>query len=641
MDPKDKIDLSSLNKTKKQIKLPRPAISFKKKSAGPDRDDYGRFASGALISKPKWMNRRLGSLIVLFVAIVGGYYVFSSIAADGYSFSKSASQLTGGTLGSKTNGTQFRINNTTKSLSVLVTAAEMNNTKQYCADVGVFKDTQVYITVASPPTTAIPLSSLKRSTTTSVVKGKVVEVCASPTLTVASTGGKITIGTADFDSNGNFVADTGTTMSVGRIFGKTATTVQDTTLPNVAITSPTAIAPSTVAQVSGKTVTIAANASDNVGINKVEFKISNTVVHNDTTAPYSYVWDSTTVPNSSNGITVTAYDIAGNIKKQVLGIYVNNSDKVPPQLTVTSPTILEVPDLPSPTAPVSGTAIKLSANATDNIGVAKVEFAILNGPILSTDTSPPYEYLWNSKSVADGLHTISMIAYDAAGSKVSKNIPVRVNNSGKIKIVYAGANFSPSDPVFETWVTNQMNLMLSIKPYDKYKSNISFRSINLGTVPCQSTDITDDGRGWACDTAVVKQKLAAAGVTYNKVLVINNSSAYGGVASNDIATINGLAAYAQAGGVHELSHTFGLTDEYDKGFSYTSATPMPKFMNCYDGRSGNPYFLGITLQQMYPGCNATNWYRSSDTSLMKSLGSTVFSPAALKLMDYSLGLYLR
>ena len=86
------------------------------------------------------------------------------------------------------------------------------------------------------------------------------------------------------------------------------TLTPDTTLPSATITAPTGSAP-----LSG-TVTISANASDNVGVSGVTFLVDNVVVGGgeDTTSPYSVSWDSTTVPNGVHTILARARDTSGN-----------------------------------------------------------------------------------------------------------------------------------------------------------------------------------------------------------------------------------------------------------------------------------------------------------------------------------------
>ena len=81
----------------------------------------------------------------------------------------------------------------------------------------------------------------------------------------------------------------------------------DTTAPSASIT-----APASGATVSG-TVSVTANASDNVGVTKVEFYLDGALRTTDTTAPYSWSWDTTAFANSSHTLVAKAYDAANNV----------------------------------------------------------------------------------------------------------------------------------------------------------------------------------------------------------------------------------------------------------------------------------------------------------------------------------------
>jgi hypothetical protein len=77
--------------------------------------------------------------------------------------------------------------------------------------------------------------------------------------------------------------------------------------PSVSITAPTS-----GASVSG-TVTVTANAGDNVAVAGVQFKLDGANLGaEDTTSPYSVVWDSTTASDGNHALTATARDGAGN-----------------------------------------------------------------------------------------------------------------------------------------------------------------------------------------------------------------------------------------------------------------------------------------------------------------------------------------
>jgi hypothetical protein len=81
----------------------------------------------------------------------------------------------------------------------------------------------------------------------------------------------------------------------------------DTTPPTTSIT-----APSAGSTVSG-TVTYSANASDNVGVTRVEFYVGSTLIATDTTSPYSISWNTANHANGGYSLTTRAYDAAGNV----------------------------------------------------------------------------------------------------------------------------------------------------------------------------------------------------------------------------------------------------------------------------------------------------------------------------------------
>lgn len=100
------------------------------------------------------------------------------------------------------------------------------------------------------------------------------------------------------------------------------TLAPDTTLPTATITAPTGSA-----TLSGM-VTISASASDNVGVSGVTFLVDNVVVGGaeDTTSPYSVVWNSTTVSSGVHTIIARARDASGNLgDSQPVSVTVSNT----------------------------------------------------------------------------------------------------------------------------------------------------------------------------------------------------------------------------------------------------------------------------------------------------------------------------
>ncbi|OQA37470.1 MAG: Aminopeptidase YwaD precursor [Acidobacteria bacterium ADurb.Bin340] len=64
---------------------------------------------------------------------------------------------------------------------------------------------------------------------------------------------------------------------------------------------------------------------------------------------------------------------------------------------------------------VSGTQHTFSATATDNVGVARVEF-LVDGVLKGTDATRPYTLTLEATALAEGAHSLVAKAYDAAGN---------------------------------------------------------------------------------------------------------------------------------------------------------------------------------------------------------------------------------
>lgn len=98
-----------------------------------------------------------------------------------------------------------------------------------------------------------------------------------------------------------------------------STAPPDTTVPTVLLT-----APADGSTVSGTSVTLSATASDNVAVDHVDFLVNGNVVATDTATPYTYSWNSTTVPNGSTTITARAVDTSTNSATSSATVTVSN-----------------------------------------------------------------------------------------------------------------------------------------------------------------------------------------------------------------------------------------------------------------------------------------------------------------------------
>ena len=85
---------------------------------------------------------------------------------------------------------------------------------------------------------------------------------------------------------------------------------------------------------------------------------------------------------------------------------------------------------PTPGSVISGN-VTVSASATDNVGVAGVQFLLDGASLGAEDTTAPYSMAWDTTSVANGVHTLQARARDTAGNSAtsSSSVTVTVSNS--------------------------------------------------------------------------------------------------------------------------------------------------------------------------------------------------------------------
>ncbi|MCK4259945.1 MAG: S8 family serine peptidase [Halanaerobiales bacterium] len=182
-------------------------------------------------------------------------------------------------------------------------------------------------------------------------------------------------------------------------------------------------------------------------VNDLDVKVtspSGTVYYgNDFTSPYNTAYDrlnnveNVWISNPELGnytVEVIAYNVPNG--PQPFAVFVSadfgtsSGDITPPTCSLTAP---------SNGATVIDT-ITLSATASDNETVNRVEFYV-DGAKVATDTTSPYSASWDTTTVSNGSHSIQAKAFDANGNVGSSNtITVTVDNP--VSIVNTTDTFS-------------------------------------------------------------------------------------------------------------------------------------------------------------------------------------------------------
>jgi hypothetical protein len=95
-------------------------------------------------------------------------------------------------------------------------------------------------------------------------------------------------------------------------------------------------------------------------------------------------------------------------------------DTTPPSVAVTAPAA----------GTVSGT-VNATADASDDQGVAGVQFKLDGQNLGAEDTTAPYSLSWDTRTAVNGVHTVTAVARDGANNQTtSAGVGVTVNNTG-------------------------------------------------------------------------------------------------------------------------------------------------------------------------------------------------------------------
>ena len=190
------------------------------------------------------------------------------------------------------------------------------------------------------------------------------------------------------------------------------TVANDFAAPTVTMTNPAA--GTTLSGI----VTARVTASDDVGVVGVQFKIDGAPVGaEDTAAPYELLWNTADAANGPHTVTAVARDAAGHQTTASASVTVVN-DTTAPTVALTSP---------AAASSVTGT-VTVAATASDDVGVVGVQFKVDGALVGAEDTAAPYELVWNTANAANGAHTVTAVARDAAGHETTASVEVTVAN---------------------------------------------------------------------------------------------------------------------------------------------------------------------------------------------------------------------
>ncbi len=168
----------------------------------------------------------------------------------------------------------------------------------------------------------------------------------SVSFTQAAQNGLYNYSAKSFDATGNTATSSLVPITVA---------IADTTMPTVALTA--------VGNVAG--VALAATATDDVGVTKVEFYSGTTLLATDTTAPYSFALSLMAAGNLFPSYTAKAYDAANNNTTSNLIEEVWESTAARNNTSATAVLLDAMPIRTQPGATVSATLDSMAFGSTD------------------------------------------------------------------------------------------------------------------------------------------------------------------------------------------------------------------------------------------------------------------------------------
>ena len=208
-----------------------------------------------------------------------------------------------------------------------------------------------------------------------------------------------------YDASGNIGHSNSVTVYVSNF--------QDTTTPEVAITSP-----ASGSSVSGG-ATVRVSVTDNVAVNRVELYINGALFATDTTEPYECYWNTQNYSDGTYKLFAVAYDTSENMgESDPVTLYVSNFQDTTTATTAPSVNIVS----PIDDVTVSG-LVKISASAESDVGVNRMELYI-DDVLKAVKYRSTLNYNWNMRKESVGEHKIEIRAYDTAGKVGTDSITV-------------------------------------------------------------------------------------------------------------------------------------------------------------------------------------------------------------------------
>ncbi len=277
--------------------------------------------------------------------------------------------------------------------------------------------------------------------------------------------------------------------------------------------------------------------------------------------------------SSTGTLRITAPDSGASTTITVL------ADTIPPTTAIVVPTA---------SSTLTGSSVTLTASTSDNVRIGSVQFKIdTNTSIGASGTTSPYSISWNSTSVADGYHTISVVAADATGNvSTSTSIGVIVNNSMPATITTSAASSTTSfTAILNGNITNDGAASSTARGF-QYGLNSAYgaTTTETGLYPVGPYSLTVSGLSCATVYNFRAYTINLSGTSYgpNRTLT---------TATCPVATSTGEIQFSIS-----PAYQFGTPGSYNNSGNVYSKVYDGNTSTWWDSQSANGSLVGLDLK---------------------------------------------
>lgn len=203
--------------------------------------------------------------------------------------------------------------------------------------------------------------------------------------------------------------------------GLSATAQVAVNVQNVAPSGPTGVtfsAPAANATISGSFSDSAGCQVIGTGITRVVFSMDNTPLNTENLAPWQCKLDTRQFANGSHTLRAVVYNAAGASSIVTRTVNVQNGPVGPTGVSFTAP---------AANATLSGSYSDSTACQLTGTGISRVVFSMDNTQ-LNTENLAPWQCKLDTRSFANGTHTLRATAYNSAGGTTTVMRSVNVRN---------------------------------------------------------------------------------------------------------------------------------------------------------------------------------------------------------------------